>query len=74
MSESMWVEIEIPEGCVDAGAIIVTRFIDENGDMRFQAEFPEGASFSELLGTLEMAKHKLMAEIERDWAEDDDDS
>lgn len=73
MSESMWIEIEIPDDCVDAGAVVVAQYLDSEGELNFVMNVNGDLTILAVAGLLEAAKHRWLAAAEREWVEEEED-
>lgn len=58
------VHIDIPENCIEVGTIGVAQWMDEEGEMNFAVEIDGDLTYLGLVGLLELAKLRLVAEWE----------
>lgn len=69
MSEYMEFEVEIPENCMEAGAILIPVFMDSDGKLVSEAHFEGGLSQYVIMGILQT----IMVKLAMDEYEDADE-
>lgn len=52
----------VPEGALPINCIVITEWVEPDGDAHFECVVADDVTFSSTIGLLEMAKHHLMNE------------